>query len=146
MALKETVGVLEAVMPLGVALVLEEREAEGDSRALEEGEALRLGEGELLGQAEGLPEGEGGAVALADRLLQPTEDTLWLGICGALGPPTAVCECVALTVREEVLLREALPQPDEVALRLGVVEPLAQPEALTVGAGLRDCDTEPLLQ
>jgi hypothetical protein len=53
---------------------------------------------------------------------------------------------VALTVREAVLLREALPQPDEVALRLGVVEPLAQPEALSVCAGLRDCDTEPLLQ
>ena len=55
-----------------------EVEAEGlrEALPLEEGEALRLGECELLGQAEGLPEGEGGAVALADRLLQPTEDTL----------------------------------------------------------------------
>lgn len=109
------------------------------------GEALRLGECELLGQAVGVLVGEGGAVALTDRLLQPTEDTLWLGICGSLGPPAMVCECEALTVREAVPLPEALPQPEDVALRLGVVEPLAQPEALSDGAELRDCDAESLL-
>ncbi len=49
---KDTVGVLEAVMPLGVALVLELTEGEGVSWAEAEGEALADGSEDLALRAD----------------------------------------------------------------------------------------------